>query len=295
MAAAQRPPVRRRGVLALTFALERMTAGLICALLLLAGCQSTPTPAAQFDQALQAWNEHQYARAFETARAAQESAVKANNTALRDRSAYLAGLAAFKMDRLDDASRSFVTARTSADRDVRGKATAMMGAIALEQGRWEDAATLWSQAAELLTGTDAEHARQSAQAARAHARSAPAASTSGAPSTSVRRAASPEKQPGPAASTPTSLTIVAGTYSSEVAARQRAAMLTEPARRYGLTPPQVVQGSAPDRQVWIVEIGSFTNRAKAEEAIRKLPVTGAVVAPSQKRPRRRRLRRATGC
>jgi hypothetical protein len=35
--------------------------------------------------------------------------------------------------------------------------------------------------------------------------------------------------------------------------------------------------------VWIVEVGSFRDRAAAEAALRKLPAVGCVVAPSQAR------------
>lgn len=298
------------------------TAARAALLTLAAGCATT-APAQQYSEALGAWDARQYARALATAREARDAAEKANDTEVRDKSSYLVGLAAYQLGRMDDASRSFAQVAEGTDRPLAGKATAMLGAIAIDQSRWSDAVTLYSRAADMLTGTDATEARALASAAQARlpgtaragsgargttggssgvtatAKSAGSnAASSGTAGTDRRTppAGAPrvveddtragESTAPPQRSTPSAtsvLTIVAGTYSSEVAARQRATTLAEPARKAGLATPRVVPASAPERRVWIVEVGAFQDKASAEAALRKLPVTGCVVAPSQVR------------
>lgn len=241
--------------------------------LLLAGCASTASQ--QYTDALSAWDSKQYARALAGARDAQLSAEQSKDDEVRDKSAYLAGLAAYQLGRMDDASRRLATAAASADKSLAGKATAMLGAVALEQGRWSDAATLYTNAADMLTGAEASDARALARSAEERARaSRPGAATAAAPAASAPAASAP------AAITPAKLTIVAGTYTSEVAARQRAGTLAEAAKRAGATAPRVVSSTAGDRRVWQVEIGVFDSRAQAEAVLKKMPANGCSVAPS---------------
>ncbi len=266
---------------------------LICAALL-GACASAHT--AEYNDALTSWNARQYAKALTTARSAQDSALKAGDTEVRDKSAYLAGLAAYQLGRMDDASRSFASVATSADAELAGNATAMQGAVALEQGRWSDAAALYTKAAGMLKGKNAEEARALAQAAEERARgrradSAPPARSAATGATKGNTQSSPTAKEATGASTgagrspdtANQLTIVAGTFSSEVAARQRAGTLVDAAKRAGVSAPRVVPASAPGKRVWIVEIGSFTDRAKAEAALKKLPIPGGVVAVSHGR------------
>jgi hypothetical protein len=252
--------------------------------LLLAGCASTASQ--QYTDALSAWDSKQYARALAGAREAQLSAEQSKDDEVRDKSAYLAGLAAYQLGRMDDASRRLATAAASADKSLAGKATAMLGAVALEQSRWSDAATLYTNAADMLTGSEASDARVLARSAEERARaSRPAAATAAAPAstTNASTPAMPARAPAalaPAASAPAKLTIVAGTYTSEVAARQRAGTLAEAAKRAGTTAPRVVSSTAGDRRVWQVEIGAFDSRAQAEAVLKKMPSSGCTVAPS---------------
>lgn len=258
-----------------------------------AGCSSAASQ--QYTDALSAWDSRQYATALAGAREAQRSAESSKDNEVRDKSAYLAGLAAFQLGKLDDASRSLAVAAASSDRTLAGKATAMQGALALEQSRWSDASALYSKAATLLPADEAAVARTRAKEAEARAagvrRAAGTSAATGAtPDVGTSRATkpptTPSTKPAPAPGKPAAigtLTIVAGTYSSEVAARQRASTLTESAKRAGLGTPRVVPASAPDRRVWIVEIGSFADRTKADAALKQIPATGCAVAPSQAR------------
>lgn len=248
-----------------------------------AGCSSAASQ--QYTDALAAWDSRQYATALSGAREAQRSAESSKDNEVRDKSAYLAGLAAFQLGKLDDASRSLAVAAASSDRTLAGKATAMQGALALEQSRWSDAATLYSKAATLLPADEAAVARTRAKEAEARAAGVRRATSTPA-ATVATPATAPPTKPAPTPGKPApagTLTIVAGTYSSEVAARQRASTLAESAKRAGLGTPRVVPASAPDRRVWIVEIGSFADRAKADAALKQIPATGCTVAPTQAR------------
>jgi cell division protein FtsN len=53
------------------------------------------------------------------------------------------------------------------------------------------------------------------------------------------------------------------------------------AKAAGLPTPKVLAVSSPDRRVWIVEVGSFTDRAKAEAARRKIATSDAQVVRSR--------------
>lgn len=255
--------------------------------LLAAGCEATPTQ--QYTDALAAWDARQYTRALADAQGAQIAAERAQDTEVREKAAYLAGLAAFQLGRMDDASRSFAPVTRSKDATLAGKANAMLGAIALEQSRWADAASLYTTAAGALTGKDAEEARTLARSAQDRAAGTrrlagtPHASTSERPAQAATTPAARASSPPSSTTNAGALTIVAGTYTSEVAARQRASTLAEATKRAGLATARVVPASAPDRRVWIVEIGSFPSRAAADAAMKKLPATGCVVAPSQVR------------
>ncbi|MBL9141144.1 MAG: SPOR domain-containing protein [Phycisphaerae bacterium] len=266
-------------------AVARKAAPALLAWALLAGCESTASQ--QYTEALDAWDARQYARALAGAREAQDAAERARDIEVRDKAAYLAGLASYQLGRLDDASKRLATAAESEDKQLAGKATAMLGAVALEQSRWSDAAALYTRAGDMLSGQEAVEARALARNAQERAQGVRPGSTASVPAATP--AATPAAAPSapapttrPAASSGT-LTIVAGTYTSEVAARQRAGTLAAAAKSAGLAAPRVVPTSAPDRRVWLVEVGSFTDRAKAEAALKKLPATGCVVAQSQGR------------
>ena len=76
-------------------------------------------------------------------------------------------------------------------------------------------------------------------------------------------------------------TIAAGVFSTETAARQRATTLAKEAKRAGLPTPRVFPMQAADKRVWIVEVGTFTDRAPADAARKKISTADAVVAHSR--------------
>lgn len=249
-----------------------------------------PTPTQQYTDALDAWKQRQYATAYSGAREAQSAAQQANDAELRDKAAYLSGLAAFQLGRMDDAGRAFAVAAKSTDRELSGRAKAMMAGVAVDQARWSDASDLYAEAATLLKGAEADRARSLAQeaASRAAAGKARAARTptdagSTGKITNAPQTRTPVRSTEQDSAAVGSFTIVAGTYSSEVAARQRATLLADQARRAGIGGPRVVPSSAPRGRVWLVEVGVFSDRAKAQAALKKLPLADGIVAPTQEK------------
>lgn len=246
----------------------------------LSGCATTST--AQYNEAFSHWTAREYAKTLTAARKAQDTAQQANDVSVRDHAAYLAGLAAYQLEKMDEASRSFATAMTSTNQNLAGMATAMQGAVAMEQGRWGDAAANYSKAAGMLKGRNAEEARERADAAEERAQGRrPIAPQAVVGAKNGAKPVVPAERPATKATG--SLTIVVGTFTSEVAARQRSSNVTEAAKRAGLGAPRVVPASAPDRRVWIVEVGSFSDRSKAEAALKLFPGTDAVVSAPQRR------------
>ena len=79
-------------------------------------------------------------------------------------------------------------------------------------------------------------------------------------------------------------TVAAGAFGSETAARQRATNLAKEAKRAGLPTPRVLAVTSPGKRVWIVEIGSFPDRAQAESARKKFATQDAAVVRSRMPP-----------
>jgi cell division septation protein DedD len=76
-------------------------------------------------------------------------------------------------------------------------------------------------------------------------------------------------------------TVAAGVFSSETAARQRATNIAGEARRAGLPKPRVLAVPAQDRKVWVVEVGTFADKAKAEAARKKITTGDTAVVRSR--------------
>jgi hypothetical protein len=223
---------------------------------------------------MQALDANRYDESARLARAAQASS---SDMRVRQEAALVAGCAEYELGRWDDAKASLAIAAKSADARVSGRAMAMQGAVAVNQQRWDDAARLYGQAADRLVGPDAGRAREQSADARQMAEAARRPAAPAAPTPGASGAANAGTTP---AATPGRWTVVAGTFTSETAARQRATTIADEAKRAGLATPKVLPSSAGGRRVWIVEVGIFDTKAKAEAAKKKIPVTDAAVAPS---------------
>ncbi len=260
------------------------TAQILCAAaLVVGGCQQETT--VNLDDALRAYDAKRYAECLRISKDVQS---QSTDQGLRQQAAYMVGRSANELNKDEEARSAFAIAARSNDPVVAGRALAMQGAMAVEDKRWADAASSYTAAASKLTGPEQAQAREQASAAAAKA-------------AEVRKLATtpgnqPDNQPinppGPPAPAGTTVglapaadnspwTIAAGVFSTETAARQRATTLAKEAKRAGLPTPRVFPMQASGKRVWIVEIGTFTDRAPADAARKKISTADAVVAHSR--------------
>ncbi len=266
----------------------------LCAAALAAGgCQQETT--ANLDDALRAYNAKRYAECLRISKDVQS---QSTDQGLRQQAAYMVGRSANDLNKNEEARSAFAIAARSNDPVVAGRALAMQGAMAVEDKRWADAASSYTAAASKLTGPEQAQAREQAKDAAAKAAEVrklattprPAATTVPAPGNQPTNATTNLPAPPAPAGTAVVLapatdsspwTIAAGVFSTETAARQRATTLAKEAKRAGLPTPRVFPMQAADKRVWIVEVGTFTDRAPADAARKKISTADAVVAHSR--------------
>lgn len=131
------------------------------ALMALAGCPGDST-APTLASATSRYDTAQY----DLALSESEAVVARGPAADRAQAELIAGMAAFQLDRFDQAERHFIAAERSGAPAIRGRARVMLANIRLEQGRTSDAAVLFDSGATDLAGADADKARRFAQLAR---------------------------------------------------------------------------------------------------------------------------------
>ena len=270
------------------------TAQVLCAAALVAGgCQQETT--ANLDDALRAYDAKRYAECLRISKDVQS---QSTDQGLRQQAAYMVGRSANDLNKNEEARSAFAIAARSNDPVVAGRALAMQGAMAVEENRWADAASSYTAAASKLTGPEQAQARE--QAADAAAKAAEVRKLATTPRAAANVVSAPGNQTdnqtinlpeppthagttvglAPAADT-SPWTIAAGVFSTETAARQRATTLAKEAKRAGLPTPRVFPMQAADKRVWIVEVGTFTDRAPADAARKKISTADAVVAHSR--------------
>ncbi len=251
-----------------------MMALCLAAVTALMGCPSQST-APTLSSATNRYDSGQY----ELALTESEAVASRGPAADRAQAELIAGMAAFQLDRFDEAERHFVAAEGSAAPAIRGRARVMLANIRLEQGRGSDAAALFDSGAADLTGADAEKARRYALLARdgqigtgqppastvAQAQPsapdkpvalgkpaappslprapkpspAPAASTGSKPPAPQVRTASPSDTAATATASSGTFTVRAGAYTTEAAARRRAKALAADVRRAKSPDPHI--------------------------------------------------------
>ena len=260
------------------------TAQVLCAAALVAGgCQQETT--ANLDDALRAYDAKRYAECLRISKDVQS---QSTDQGLRQQAAYMVGRSANDLNKNEEARSAFAIAARSNDPVVAGRALAMQGAMAVEENRWADAASSYTAAASKLTGPEQAQARERASDAAAKAAEVRKLATTPGNQTDNQTINLPEP-PTPAGTTvglapaadTSPWTIAAGVFSTETAARQRATTLAKEAKRAGLPTPRVFPMQAADKRVWIVEVGTFTDRAPADAARKKISTADAVVAHSR--------------
>ena len=260
------------------------TAQVLCAAALVAGgCQQETT--ANLDDALRAYDAKRYAECLRISKDVQS---QSTDQGLRQQAAYMVGRSANELNKNEEARSAFAIAARSNDPVVAGRALAMQGAMAVEENRWADAASSYTAAASKLTGPEQAQARK--QAADTAAKAAEVRKLAATPGNQTDNQTINLPEPPAPAGTTVGLapaadnspwTIAAGVFSTETAARQRATTLAKEAKRAGLPTPRVFPMQAADKRVWIVEVGTFTDRAPADAARKKISTADAVVAHSR--------------
>ena len=121
-------------------------------LVVLAACNGAQQ---KLDDATRSYEAADWPKAYNDAVAAQNEA----QPPLKQHAAFVAGLAAYRQDRFDEAKTRFEFAETSTDKDVSGQAKVMLGDLLVRDKRPDAAAAKYDQAAMLLNGDAATRAR----------------------------------------------------------------------------------------------------------------------------------------
>ena len=126
--------------------------------LMLLGCSNNGPKA--MERSLQEYNQGQWSISAMWANKAL------NDKSDRDEAAYLLGLCEFKMQHVNKAKGWFEQAANSGDEAVRGRASAMLGIIASNDGDYVTAALAFEQASADLDGIDKTKASARSAAAK---------------------------------------------------------------------------------------------------------------------------------
>jgi len=236
--------------------------GCVAAAFLIAGCG--PQRSASLNQAMTAFNAHQYSSAHHHA----VQAMRSSTGREREQAAYLAGLSAYQMRDLDEAELRLAAATRSGDARTAGSAKAMLGQVRLDQNRPGEAATLFDEAARQLTGHDAAEARRHAAIAHQRAGNTNAAN---------QWAASGEGSGGGAGGV---FALQVGAFSERQRATQAANDASRLADSHGLGPVNVITSrDARGRPLFLVQFGSFSSRDSAARTRTQLGRLDYIVAP----------------
>ncbi|HMN95961.1 MAG TPA: SPOR domain-containing protein [Phycisphaerales bacterium] len=215
--------------------------------------------------AQRAYEAGQYGEALQKGAAAEASARASGNAETAESAAYIAGLAAFRLNRLSEAERHLRVAAASADRTIAGRSEAQLGAIAMKQNRPRDAAAAFQRAADLLPAEEAAKARYQAGIALRDAGDATQARTQ-----MLRATVSPSptvRADAQRALEETGWTLQGGCFRERANAERAAQQISTTTIARGLGPARVVpQREASGGTVYCIFIGSWATRQGAEEA-----------------------------
>ena len=193
--------------------------------------------------------------------------------------AYVAGLSAYRLNRLTTAAQYLTRAAGSADRRLSGDAMASLGMVYGQMGRYGDATRVLLQAADRLDGHDAANAyyyaavmqRKNGQWPQARTNLILARSLS--PDAGFRERVDRELHVAV-------YTLQTGAFASAANARRAAHRLVPEAARLQLGAPRVVQTTAHNgRPMALVQVGRFDTYDGAVSARQRLG-QGAIVVPA---------------
>lgn len=213
------------------------------------GCASDDR---QLDAAIGSYNAGRYQQAYDQARSARQS----SSGAARGESAYIAGLAAIRIDRPLTARTYLEEAARSRDPQVSGRAEVSLGTLLLEDGEPRQAGRAFDRAAGKLTGADRVRARYRAGLAYRAA--------------GDESAAESRLAEGAQTLSPGRFTIQGGFFTDRLRAVRRAEALSAEGQAWSIGPATVVPTEARGTSGWAVQIGDFPTRTDAELTRRRL-------------------------
>ncbi|MFW6060557.1 MAG: SPOR domain-containing protein [Phycisphaeraceae bacterium] len=247
----------------------RMWRGWVAAtvLVLLAGCAAPGDTT--LNEATDAYQQGRYEAAYQAAARLTRSAGASGDVA-----AYLAGLAAERLERLDEARHHFQRAARSADEELAADARASLGLLHHRQGRYREAADVLERAARALTGEQRANAYFYAGIAQqkvdrwAQARTDFVLARAATSDSSLRRRIDQHLAV-------TGYTIQIGAFRDRANARRAAERFASRARQLDLGSPRLVEAD----QLTLVQVGRFSSYRTAQRARQRLGAEQAIVAP----------------
>ncbi len=179
------------------------------------------------------------------------------NESNRDEAAYVLGLCEFRMQHVAKAKYWFAEASKSKDDAVRGRASAMLGIIASNDGDYVTAALAFDQASTDLDGIDKTKASSRSAAAKNGNCFASTVSDGG-------------------------YTLQFGAYQNLENAKQAAAKLGSDLRLAGLGSPEIVtEYSSVGKSLFMVQAGSFDTRGAASRCRKRNTLPQCIVTAVQ--------------
>ena len=258
---------------------------------LLAGCAGGG--GAPMTDATNAYNAAEFGRSLALSRAAAE-----RGTGLaRDQARYLEGLSLLKLGRVEESIAPLAEASDAANRALAADARVSLGTALLRKGDLAGAAEAYRRASFILEGEEkqralAVEAECNARLAAARAPSAPpraeqpvaVAAAEEPPAPAASAPPSPSPQPSPSSPTariingveiePVRFAIQAGAFKDRSKAVELAAQVGPQVALEKLAPPRVIEKERGDGStVYVVQFGSFPNRAVAGKALRAFSKT----------------------
>jgi tetratricopeptide (TPR) repeat protein len=252
----------------------RQAAGLLALLGGMSGCASGPQ-AGTLDRVIADHEAGMHEQACDEAgRIADRSRGQA-----ADQAAYLSGLCAYELGRLDESAGRLQDAARSDDPATAARAKATLGLVRRQQGRYLEAAGLLDQAALELTGPDAREAAAVASECRQNAGRSLSTRGAGGPDRLLARRASA----GPSGVIPRDdgrFTLQAGAFRERRRADGVAGEAADVARRHGLGPVRVVPSdNGRGEELYLVQIGRFETRQAAAASRAVIGRLEYIVAP----------------
>ncbi len=247
---------------------------LVGVVLLVGGCAGSPTPD-RFAGMYQAYERGAYDQAYDEAVRLERAATGYQ----RDQAVYMAGLAAQRLGRRQDALFYLQEAARSDDRKLAGDATASLGLLYAEMGQYALSARMLLDAAQMLEGQDRANAffyaaiSQQKLGRQAQARTNLWLAHGASRDSDFRRRVLDQL-------TVTGYTLQVGAFHNRENAQRAAEQLAQRTTEFRLSAPRLIDGTdSSGQRTTFVQVGNFSTFESARRARERLGVTGAIIVP----------------